>query len=321
MPPTDSPVGSPDPDTAGWTLATLHAHLSGKFEERDRRYEQRFIDIEKALAAALATTDKAIASAEVRLDQRFASVDQQFAKSEMLVQKQLDRVRQDVTDALRAAAAQADEEDPTVLTTQLVDRALGSYREIVETRFDGMDKAIRLVASELSLTREQTNTAVLHNREDRDREITALREILVASIGNVSDVTFEKFNAVDTRFLERDTRTQQAADESRISLDAALAAAKEAVSEQNKANTEAIRKSELATQKQIDSLVALWTTGNKSVEDKIDDLKTRIGRIEAYATGSRDQHSEQRLNIGQLILIISVLAAVAGVVIAVVLRA
>jgi hypothetical protein len=211
--------------------------------------------------------------------------------------------------------------DPTVLTTQLVDRALAAYREVVEVRLGAMDEATHLLASELTLARQKVDASDARSRDDRDRALKALREVLSGDIKNVSDVTLEKFNAVDTRFLERDTRTQQAADESRISLDAALAAAKEAVSEQNKANTEAIRKSELATQKQIDSLVALWTTGNKSVEDKIDDLKTRIGRMEAYATGSHDTRTDQRLNIGQVILVISVLAAVAGLVIAVVMRA
>ena len=62
----DVPGGAADAEASGWTLGTLHAHLAGKFDERDRRYEQRFLDVEKALAAALATTDKALASAESR---------------------------------------------------------------------------------------------------------------------------------------------------------------------------------------------------------------------------------------------------------------
>lgn len=210
--------------------------------------------------------------------------------------------------------------DPTVLTTAAVDRALASYREIVDTRLTGMDIAVKLVASDVDLARSQADKALLHFRDDRDREISALREVLTAAIANVSDVTLEKFNAVDTRFQERDTRTQQAADESRISLDAALAAAKEAVSEQNKANTEAIRKSELATQKQIDSLIALMTTANRSVEDKISDLKSRLDRGEGQTTGAQEQHTEQRLNTGQVLVALSVLLGLAGLIIAILLR-
>lgn len=211
--------------------------------------------------------------------------------------------------------------DPTVLTTQLVDRALAAYREVVEARLDGMDQAVKLVAADLALARHQADSDLVHFRDDRDRQNLALREILSAAVANVSEVTGEKFNAVDTRFQERDTRTQQAADESRISLDAALAAAKEAVSEQNKANTEAIRKSELATQKQIDSLVALMTTANRSVEDKIGDLKTRLDRSEGRGMGVTETHTESRLNVGQVLMAASVLIAIAGLIIALVLKA
>jgi hypothetical protein len=210
--------------------------------------------------------------------------------------------------------------DPTRLTTQLVDRALAAYREVVEVRLNAMDEATHLLANELTLARQKVDAGDVRSRDDRDRAIGALREVLTGSIRNVSDVTLEKFNAVDTRFQERDTRTQQAADESRISLDAALAAAKEAVSEQNKANTEAIRKSELATQKQIDSLIALMTTANKSVEDKISDLKSRLDRGEGQSTGAADTRSDQRLNTGQILVALSVIIGLAGLIVAILLR-
>ena len=205
--------------------------------------------------------------------------------------------------------------DPTRLTTQLVDRALAAYREVVETRLYAMDKAIALANENMAMTRAHADTGITHFRDDRDRELFAQREILTAAIDKIAAVADEKFTAVDTRFLERDTRTEQAAQESRISLDAALAAAKEAVSEQNKANTEAIRKSELATQKQIDSLVALMNTANKSLEDKFGDVKSRIDRIDGEAHGSADTKSERRLDMGQIIFAVSVLLSAVAIVI------
>lgn len=209
--------------------------------------------------------------------------------------------------------------DPTVLTTQLVDRALAAYREVVETRLGAMDKAVNLLASDIVSAKKDMHDSTAHFMNDRDRQIHALREILTSSVERVSDVTTEKFTAVDTRFLERDTRTQQAADESRISLDAALAAAKEAVSEQNKANTEAIRKSELATQKQIDSLVALMNTANKSLEDKFSDIKSRLDRGEGQAHGVTDAHTERRLDMGQMLLSIAVVLSAIAIVVTIVL--
>lgn len=207
-------------------------------------------------------------------------------------------------------------QDPTALTTQLVDRALAAYREVVEARLDGIDRATLLVAADLVKISQTAAQHVEHLRDDIDRQVLSLREYLLGQIRNVESVGIERFAAIDTRFLERDTRTAQAADESRISLDAALAAAKEAVSEQNKANAQAIAKSEVATQKQIDSMVALMTTSNKSLEDKISDLKARLDRGEGRDTGSADTRTEKRLDSGQILLAISVIIAAVGVVIA-----
>lgn len=198
--------------------------------------------------------------------------------------------------------------DPTTLTTELVGRAIAGFREVVEARLDGMDRATELERED--------------SRQRFDEQLSALRELILSRIGNVSDVTAEKFNAVDTRFLERDTRTEQAAVESRISLDAALAAAKEAVSEQNKANAQAIAKSEVATQKQIDAMGLVTSTGMKSLEDKIADAVRRLDRGEGQTSGAQVSRTEARLDRGSVAALVtvalSVVAVVATIVIAVV---
>jgi len=191
--------------------------------------------------------------------------------------------------------------DPTRLTTQLVDRALSSYREVVETRLSGMDQATKLVAADIARIAAITESSTAHLREDVDRQIAGQREYVIAYVDRVADVSGEKFTAIDTRFLERDTRTEQAAQESRISLDAALAAAKEAVSEQNKANTLAIDKSGTAIQKQLDAMQALMATSNRSLEDKISDLKTRLDRGEGHDTGTASGKTERRLDVNLVI--------------------
>lgn len=205
--------------------------------------------------------------------------------------------------------------DPTVLTTQLVDRALNAFKAVVDVRINAMDKATGLLSAGIEQYRIDTLEIRRRIETETDRHISADRDRLMAEIARVEAIINERFAAVDTRFLERDTRTEQAAQESRISLDAALAAAKEAVSEQNKANTEAIRKSELATQKQIDSLVALMTTANKSVEDKISDLKARLDRGEGQSRGEGDARTERRLDTGQVILAIGVVLAAIGIIV------
>jgi predicted nucleic acid-binding Zn-ribbon protein len=82
-------------------------------------------------------------------------------------------------------------------------------------------------------------------------------------------------------------------------LTAALQAAKEAVGEQNKSNVLANTKSEAAFTKLIDQLSVLIDRTDKSLSDKIEDSKERIGVIEknanerltameSHSKGSRD---------------------------------
>jgi hypothetical protein len=132
-------------------------------------------------------------------------------------------------------------------------------------------------------------------RADIDRQVLSLRELIMSQMENIRGMSAEKFQMIDDRFIERDSRIRQAALESRMSLDAALAAAKETVSEQNKANAQAIAKAESATQKQIDAIAQLMTNSNRSLEDKIADLKTRLDRGEGRDTGSTKQGQKSRL--------------------------
>jgi hypothetical protein len=226
--------------------------------------------------------------------------------------------------------------DPTRLTTDAVNlattqmrRELATLREILEARLNAMDKAIQVAADELAKGPGRSETARLDLRSDFARQMTAEREFILSQIENVSAVAVEKFEAVNTRFLERDTRTEQAAQESRISLDAALAAAKEAVSEQNKANAQAIQKSEVATQKQIDAMVTLMRTSNDSLVDKIDDIKTRLDRGDTGGYGQgvnnarveyRDETRTHAATVGQWIAAASAFIALGAIIVAVILH-
>ncbi len=109
------------------------------------------------------------------------------------------------------------------------------------------------------------------------REIGGLRELIETMIVAVRQLHEEKFDSIDIRFMERDKRVDQAVRDAKTSADAALQAAKEAVSEQNKSNTLSIAKSESAFTKQIDNL-----------GDKINDVKDRMNVIEGRSKGIGD---------------------------------
>jgi hypothetical protein len=81
---------------------------------------------------------------------------------------------------------------------------------------------------------------------------------------------------VNERFTQGDVQTEKAARDVKSALDAAFAAAKEAVGEQNKSNALSIAKSEVATTKQIDQLSENLRISVKNTDDKIDGIKSNF---------------------------------------------
>lgn len=165
--------------------------------------------------------------------------------------------------------------DPTVLTTkqllreiantkEILETKLQGFQDIIETRLDGMDKAIELLQT-------ANDKIPLHVDE---------------VVENLQRIHEEKFRSIEVQFAERDTRTEQTTQSSKVAVDAALQAAKEAVGEQNKSNALSISKSEAAFTKQIDQIGTLIQTTNAATNDKIDDIKTRLTTIEGKTLGS-----------------------------------
>jgi cation transport regulator ChaB len=140
---------------------------------------------------------------------------------------------------------------------------MSNLRELIETRIDGNDRAITL------LREIQTRFP-----SEADKGIEHLKELAE-----------EKFNSIQVQFKERDTRTEQSSKDSKVAVDAALQAAKEAVSEQNKSNALSASKSEAATTKLIDQLSVNAVLSSKAADDKIGDLKDRLTLIEGRTVG------------------------------------
>ena len=120
------------------------------------------------------------------------------------------------------------------------------------------------------------------------REIMSLRETIEARMEGDRKLNDERFRGIETQFLERDKRTEQTTHDNKVAVDAAFAAAKEAVGEQNKSNAASITKSEATFTKQIDQTGTLLSAVAKATDEKIDDLKTRLTTIEGQKTGGRD---------------------------------
>lgn len=156
--------------------------------------------------------------------------------------------------------------DPTKLTTDAVKSLEEKMTNLFETRLAGVDKELTRLA------------AALEKRP----------EAIVTEIGHLNDLVNEKLKAVHEQFVNRDR-----------AIEAALAAQKESVREQNKSNSEATEKSESSFEKRIESLTGLMTSQAKATDDKIGslrdqmtnnmgDLKDRITAAESLKTGSGD---------------------------------
>ena len=94
--------------------------------------------------------------------------------------------------------------------------------------------------------------------------------------------------ASPAQFEERDLRAANQQRDSKLAVNAALQAAKEAVSEQNKANSLSISKSEAAFSKQIDQIGILINTSVDSLKSNLDDVKSRLTLLEGTGKGSKD---------------------------------
>ena len=175
-----------------------------------------------------------------------------------------------------------------------------ALRELLETRLAAMDKATELLAADLRLVpstleeRLRGLRELIEERLDAMDKATDLRlraadqlPVTVAEmIDQLRKLHEERFGSIVQQFAERDTRGEQEKKASKEALDAALLAQKESVSQQNDANTTAATKTETNFTKQIDLVGSQITALDKSLTDRISELKERIDRGEGSVSGA-----------------------------------
>jgi hypothetical protein len=201
--------------------------------------------------------------------------------------------------------------DPTALTATAVSQAkadlrreLAAQRELIDQRLDGIENEMHLLAG-----------TVRNAPDERDDLRRRLQQDIATAVSNLRELHSERFTAVQQQFDERDTRGEQEKKSSKEALDAALLAQKESVSQQNDANTTAATKSEVSFTKQIDAALLLIATLEKSLTDRITELKERIDRGEGAGQGAAVQRTDTRLATGSAVALASVVLAVAAIVV------
>jgi hypothetical protein len=163
--------------------------------------------------------------------------------------------------------------DPTERTREDLRREISGLKEFYDAKFASYDKAIALI---------QANA-------DKSPTISVVEEHVIS----LAKVTDERFRSISVQFAERDTRTEQTSRDSKVAVDAALQAAKEAVEKQNTSSALAIAKSETATAKQIDQLAVTFGEMTKAIDGKIDDIKDRLSAMDRSTIGTNSVASGQ----------------------------
>jgi hypothetical protein len=239
--------------------------------------------------------------------------------------------------------------DPTALTATAVTQAkedlrreLGSLQNLLEARISRLETAIRdmdrahraeganaINALEALLVQRINGLeqilkmleGVLQNGpEERDALRERLQTDIQIAVEGLRALHEERFNAIQLQFAERDTRGDQEKKASKEALDAALLAQKESVAQQNSSNTTAATKTETNFTKQIDLVGTQITALDKSLTDRISELKERIDRGEGQGQGQSTQRTDQRASISTVIAAVATLVAVISFVLYVVKR-
>jgi cation transport regulator ChaB len=187
--------------------------------------------------------------------------------------------------------------DPTVLTTEQLVRSVRAERDYVDglvavlkERLDGIDRATELLNQTVNRVPTAVQVEVSHLRELQD----------------------EKFESIEIQFRERDTRSERESRDNKVAVDAAFAAQKEAAAKQDESNQKAIDKSEVSTTEKITKLAELFQTSNQAINDKIDDVKERVGKIEAVKVGVVESRTGIYAAIGLVASVIVVGIAIIG---------
>ena len=151
---------------------------------------------------------------------------------------------------------------------------VNSLEALLTQRINGLEQIMQILDSVLK-----------NGPTERDQLRERLQSDIQVAVDNLQHLHEERFNAIQQQFTERDTRGEQDKKSSKEALDAALLAQKESVSQQNDANTTAATKTETNFTKQIDLVGTQITALDKSLTDRISELKERIDRGEGQDRG------------------------------------
>lgn len=183
--------------------------------------------------------------------------------------------------------------DPSVLTTAMTRHEITALRDLLFTRIEAVEKANQVFAD----------------------GIQRVPTILDREIAKITLLFQEKFSGIATQFAERDVRTTSDKQAASVGVAAALQAQKEMAASQNESNSIAVKKSDDATTKLIDSILLSIGANAKAIDDKIGAINSRLDRAEAATTSAHQSQADTRLGMGSVVGLIGGIVGVLGLLI------
>jgi len=187
--------------------------------------------------------------------------------------------------------------DPTILTTEVLVRAVGAERdyvngrvEVVKGSLDGIDVATRLL-----------NETVNRTPADIQREITHLRELMQV-----------EFASVAKQFKERDTRSERESRDNKLAVDAAFAAQEKHEKAAAESSGEAIRKSEATTNETIKTNAELAITKIDALAKELNALTLTVQGITSVKQGGQETRAAMYAVVGFIAALLGIFGTLAA---------
>jgi hypothetical protein len=171
-----------------------------------------------------------------------------------------------------------------LLTTEQLACGLTNLRELLEARIIAIEESA-----------DYRNEDLHRMPTETDRQVARLRELFN-----------EKFTSVQKQLDEWGVRGRAAEEAAKLAVDVALQVQKEVAAAQDSSNAATIAKSEAATLKQIDGILAMLGSNTIGTNDKIAAMNARLDWGDGISKGGRGTRTESRLAVSTMVAIISV---------------
>lgn len=229
--------------------------------------------------------------------------------------------------------------DPTTLTTAQLMHEIEVVKEMVFRENLNLEKLIGQRIAELEKATKVAHDDLVRVPTDVQKQVGSLKELHEAKFGerferieekiesaaevrqqnievirhqllDAAQLRDEKFAGVAIQFEATDKRADQTSKDAKTAVDVGLQAAKELVAEKTISAAQAAAKQEASFSKQIDAQGLLIQATAKASDEKIDDIKERLTRIEGTGSGRRDMWGWVASGIFLLIAIVTVILTV-----------